>query len=640
LASALQAFQVTTLWLTAGLFNVMVEQELESLAGVRQLFTGGDVVSPAHAERFLRRFPNSQLINGYGPTENTVFTSCHRIRLENPMPVRLSIGRPIQKTEVLILDEKLQSVPTGGIGEMVITGEGLARGYLNQPQLTERSFVHVVDSSGEKVLGYRSGDLGRYNGNGTLDFRGRMDDQVKINGVRIEPGEIKNALQAHPQVAGAEVLVVEGNGKKHLEAFVVRRSGVNTDERALREFLGQKIPGNWLPSSIRIIPSLPLSSNGKVDRRALLASVPSTPGPDDAGLEGEPDDFMEKAIWSLWRDILPGTRIGRHDHFLELGGDSLSAMNMIAQVEKMIGRPIGLRPLLEGGTIADIAAAARDTSPVSPLPLMICMQAGASKPPFFFAHGDFENGGFYCQRIIHRLDADQPFYAIAPPGTFGGALLPSIEEIAASYVELIRSVQPKGPYHLGGFCNGAVTMYEVAQLLIRAGETVAALVLFDPPGLYLFLLRRRITELGGRIGLPERQGRAAYQRIAEGIVIWQYYGLLRLLREFSSRLFRWTLKMLKRLFEFQKNALTPSSPRLNFHYIEILADYEPQAYLGSNPVWIILREGESQDPGQVGYWRRFIPEARFEVIPGTHVELKNSMGKITEIIKIALQKAA
>jgi thioesterase domain-containing protein len=269
---------------------------------------------------------------------------------------------------------------------------------------------------------------------------------------------------------------------------------------------------------------------------------------------------------------------------------------------------------------------------------MICAQAGTGKPPFFFAHGDYVIGGLYCQRIVQRLDADQPFYALAPHGTFGEDLPSSFEEAAASFVEWIRSVQPKGPYYLGGFCNGAVAMYEVAQQLIRAGEAVAALVLLDPPDLYFFLLRRRITGLGRLVGLPERQGRAAYQRIAEGIEIWQYYGIKRLLGDFCSRLIRWTLKNLKRLFE---TASTPSMPDLTFHYYELLADYEPRAYLGSNTVWIILRQGESQRSSrQTSYWSGFIPDARFKIILGTHLEMKDSIGQIADIVKTALRQAA
>ncbi|MCE0522525.1 MAG: amino acid adenylation domain-containing protein [Methylacidiphilales bacterium] len=641
LASALRDFEVTTLWLTAGLFQAVVELELESLAGIKQLLTGGDVVSPSHAERFLQKYPGCRLINGYGPTENTVFTSCHHIQLENPMPARLSIGRPIQKTGVLILDERLQAVPNGEWGEIVATGEGVARGYLNQPQLTERSFIQVIDASGQKVRGYRTGDQGRYHANGTLDFRGRMDDQVKINGLRIEPGEIKSLLQSHPEIAGAEVLVAEREGKKQLEACIVRRSGTDMDESAVRTFLGQRIPGNWLPSSISFLPRLPLNPNGKVDRRALLENVPATPETGDPGLNDEPEDFLEKAIWSLWREMLPGRRIGRHDHFFDLGGDSLSAINMIAQVEKMIRRPVGLRSLLEGGTIVDIAAAARATSPVLPPPLLTCTQAGKGKPPFFFAHGDYVRAGLYCQRIVQRLDPDQPFYALAPPGTFGGDLLSTIEEIAARFTELIRSVQPKGPYYLGGFCNGAVAIYEVARQLIRAGETVSALVLVDPPDLYLFFVRRKVAKMGKFLGLSEHQGRAVFQRIAEGIEIWRDQGPLHLVSEFWTRLGSWTLKNLKSVFDFNGAAPTSSMPNLNFHYYEVLARYEPQGYPESRSVTVILRQGDSlRRSRQTGYWSEFIPEASFEAVPGTHMELAKNIGAITDIIKIALSNGS
>ena len=636
LTTALKSFQVTTVWLTAGLFQVMVEQELDGLGGVRQLLTGGDVVSPTHAERFLQRHSGSRLINGYGPTENTVFTTCHRIRLENPMPARLSIGRPINGTEVLILDEKLRPVKAGDQGELVLTGDGLARGYLNQPELTERSFVQVVDSSGKSVRGYRSGDLGRYNPDGTLEFDGRRDDQIKINGIRVEPGEIKSILQSHPQVSAAEVVLATESGRKRLEIFAVPRSGAEVKEGVLRDFLRSRVPGNWLPPVVHLTPHLPLNGNGKVDRRALLATVPAPPESTDSDPGGEPRDFLEKAIWSIWKELLPVAPTSRSDRFYDLGGDSLSALNMIGRVEKMAGRTIGLGPLLKGGAIMDVAAAAAATGPVAPPPLMSCLRAGGRKPPFFFAHGDYFFGGLYCQRIVHLLEPDQPFYALTPHGTFGGDLPTSFEAIAADYVKLIRSVQPRGPYYLGGFCAGALAMYDVARQLILAGESVNGLVLLDPPDLYLFLLRRKISKLGRLIDLPERQSRAIYHRIAEGVEIWQEYGVLRFLSESLNRLFVWIAKGFKRLFDFNK---TPPSfmPNLNFHYYEVMADYEPQNYLGSNAVWIILREEEIQRrPLQFSYWSGFIPDARFEVVPGTHLELKHAMKEITAIIKAAV----
>ena len=228
---------------------------------------------------------------------------------------------------------------------------------------------------------------------------------------------------------------------------------------------------------------------------------------------------------------------------------------------------------------------------------------------------------------------------MAPHGTFGGDLPSTVEEIAASYAEMIRSVQPKGPYYLGGFCNGAVAMYEVAQQLIRAGETVTALVLLDPPDLYLFLLRRQITRLGKLVGLPERQCRFAYQQIAEAIETQHYYGTIPFLNEFSGRLFRWTIKNFKRLVGSVPP--TPSRPNLNFHYYEVMADYEPQPNLGTKSVWIILRQGENQRrPQQISYWSGFIPDAHFEVVLGTHLELKNNIGDISAIIRTALKEAA
>ena len=209
-----------------------------------------------------------------------------------------------------------------------------------------------------------------------------------------------------------------------------------------------------------------------------------------------------------------------------LGADSLILTTVQLQLERELKREIPTSALFQFPTILSLAEhfgrKHDEADPLSPAPLMTCTQAGTSKPPFFFAHGDYLFRGLYCQRIVRQLDADQPFYALSPHGTFGGDLLSSYEEVAASYVELIRSVQPKGPYYLGGFCNGALAVYEVAQQLSRAGESVKALVLLDPPDLYLFLLRRKIAQLGKLVGIPERQCRGAFQRIAEGIETWYY----------------------------------------------------------------------------------------------------------------------
>jgi len=316
----------------------------------------------------------------------------------------------------------------------------------------------------------------------------------------------------------------------------------------------------------------------------------------------------------------------------------LSAMNMLAQLEKLTGRSVGVRPLLQGGTIRDLAAAVSNNTLAGPPPMMICTQPGNGIAPFFYAHGDYFAGGFYCQKLAQKIGPDQAFYAIAPHGTFGGVTPPTVKEMAADYAALIRSAQPNGPYRLGGFCNGAVTIYEVAQQLVRAGEIVDVLVQLDPPDLYFFILRRRLEAIGKVLGMSEGQGRTAYQRIAEGMEIWKDRGALIFFQEFAKRTVEWIERTYKGLFQIP---VEESKPNLNLHYYEALARYEPGPYLGSGDAWIILRKGESsRHPKQISYWSRFIVKPHFEVVEGEHLEFKNSMDEIARVIAAALKKAA
>jgi amino acid adenylation domain-containing protein len=635
LGLAIRSFGVSTLWLTSGLFQLMVEQEIESLANVRQLLTGGDVVSPIHAERFLRKYPHAHLINGYGPTEGTVFTACHRIQLENPMPAQISIGCPVRKTDVLILDEHLQPTSKGEPGEIVITGEGLARGYLNRPDLNAQSFVQVQDRTGEHVRAYRSGDLGRYQADGTLEFMGRMDHQIKINGLRIELGELEAILQSHPGVSHATVVAVEVSGKKHLEAFVVLRAGASLDGRLLRGYLAHRIPANWLPASIRFLPALPLNANGKVDRAALRAQAFPAIDPEAEEYVQYPEDYLEKAIWAIWQDLLPGVTIARFDNFFDLGGDSLAAMNMLAQVEKVLGRSLTLRPLLEGGTIASLAAAARETGPVSPPPLMTYPQVGGALPPFFFAHGDYTYGGLYCQGLAQKIGPDRPFYAISPPGTYDDRLPSSVEEIATLTLDLIRSVQPKGPYHLGGFCNGALAMYETAQRLIRAGETVATLVLLDPPDYYLPTVHQWMRHLVRMAGLNDRQRILCAGQFIDLVSHYKFDEPGSLFRFMRDKLVYFPLKKIKQLFLASPTAVPLKN--LNRYYIGLLSAYAARPYSATEPVTILLRHAEQlRHPHQMSYWRRLIPQAEFAVVVGTHLDFKTSLGPIAQAIRAVL----
>jgi len=320
LARVLEQERVTLLWLTASLFNVMIEEYPHSLAGVGQLLVGGEVVSVPHARRARRLLPRTDLINGYGPTENTTFTCCFPIG-ECADDRAIPIGRPIANTRVFVLDRHDQPLPIGVPGELGIAGAGLARGYLNRPELTAEKFVDLeLFGTTERV--YRTGDLARWLPDGNLEFLGRIDTQVKLRGFRIELGEIESALAQHPSVREAAVLLREDAENPALAAYLTCTDGT-ADPAALtaelRPWLKSRLPDYMVPASFTVLPTFPLTPNGKLDRRAL-------PAPDAAVSAmpfAPPRSDTEQRLAALWCEVLGRATVGIHDSFFELGGHSL-----------------------------------------------------------------------------------------------------------------------------------------------------------------------------------------------------------------------------------------------------------------------------------------------------------------------------
>ena len=344
---------VTTLWLTAPLFSLMVEQRLDDLRSVRQLLAGGDVLSPRHVRACLQSLPNTCIINGYGPTENTTFTCCHVMRpgdrVDDPVP----IGKPISNTQVFILNEKLEHVPWGEPGELYTSGDGLARGYLNDSAATAAKFLRNPFSQRDERI-YRTGDLARWREDGVIEFLGRIDDQVKVLGHRIEPGEIESVLGTHPGVK--QVCVVpqtEEDGSKRLAAFYVplKQSGVAGGE--LRDFAAQKLPHYMIPAVFFPLSSLPLSANGKVDRTALAKLDTNTKC--DAGPVQAPATQLEAQLTELWQRVLRVPRVDLDDNFFDLGGDSLLLMAVHSNAQKLIHAEIPLLDLFEFTTVRKLA---------------------------------------------------------------------------------------------------------------------------------------------------------------------------------------------------------------------------------------------------------------------------------------------
>ncbi|MFE3947778.1 amino acid adenylation domain-containing protein, partial [Streptomyces sp. NPDC059118] len=341
---------ITALWLTAGLFRVMAEEAPEAFAGVREVWAGGDVVPPEAVRSVMARCPDLTVVNGYGPTETTTFAATHRIHRPLDYTGAIPIGEPLDNHRLYVLDEGLRLVPAGTPGELYIAGAGLAQGYLDHPALTADRFVaDPYGPAGTRM--YRTGDLVRWNREGSLEYLGRADQQVKLRGFRIELGEIEGALAAHGSVGQATVVVREDRpGDKRLAAYLVAAEGARIDTEAVRRELAGALPEYMVPSAFVVLDEIPLTVNGKVDRRALPA--PEF-GNDATGRA--PRGPVEEVLCGLFAEVLGLASATIDDHFFHLGGHSLLATRLISRIRQTFGVQITVRDLFQGPTVASLA---------------------------------------------------------------------------------------------------------------------------------------------------------------------------------------------------------------------------------------------------------------------------------------------
>jgi amino acid adenylation domain-containing protein len=354
LGQALRHYQITTLWLTSGLFHLMVNQRLENLIPVRQLLAGGDVLSVSHVKKALQTFENCQLINGYGPTENTTFTCCYPMTDSSQVGETVPIGPPIANTQVYVLDDHLQQVPIGVYGELYIGGDGLARGYFNRPELTDEKFISNPFGNNSKERLYKTGDLVRYLSDGNLEFLGRIDHQVKIRGFRIELGEIEAVLNQQDTVQEVVVIVREDIlGDKRLVAYIVAKPQSVPSSTELRRFLQKQLPDYMVPSAFVVLEALPLTPNGKIDRQAL-----PQPEGQRAALETAyiaPRGDIEQKIATILKTVLQIDQIGVHDNFFDLGGNSLLLVQVQEKLVNALNRDVPVVALFQYPTINALA---------------------------------------------------------------------------------------------------------------------------------------------------------------------------------------------------------------------------------------------------------------------------------------------
>ena len=415
-------------------------------------------------------------VNTYGPTEASIIVSSYEPDNSQPIPEDLPIGRAIANTQLYVLDENLKPVAMGTPGELYISGPGVARGYLGRPEMTAQKFVADPFSGEREARMYKTGDLVRYRSDGNIEFIGRTDFQVKIRGFRVELGEIESTLEKHAGVAEAVVIFRESNGEKRLIAYVIA-SGPNPSKRELGKFLRDRLPEYMVPAEFVFLDAMPLTPNGKVDRRAL--PVPETIDVERQENFTAPRDQFEATMTRLWEQVLGKRPISVRDNFFELGGHSLAAARLMGQVEKEFKKKLLLTDLLQAPTVEELVAFMRVDSPAKVRSSVIALQPLGSKPPFFFVHG---LGGTVLRfrDLARHMAPDQPFFGIQAPGLDGTQTCPHrVEEMAELYLQDLCALQPEGPYYLGGYSFGGYVALEMARRLLAAGSEVRILALLD-----------------------------------------------------------------------------------------------------------------------------------------------------------------
>ncbi|KGD52356.1 D-alanine--poly(phosphoribitol) ligase, subunit 1 [Burkholderia pseudomallei] len=479
LAGKLSSIGVTCLFLTTALFNRCVSFDPAMFARLRCVISGGERADPAVYRKVLEAGPPRHLLNAYGPTETTTFAAVWEAEPRTLAAQAAPIGRPIGNTSVYVLDAYGAPVPVGVTGEIHIGGPGVAQGYLNRPALSAERFVRDPFVGGDARM-YRTGDLGRWRPDGMLDCIGRADFQVKIRGFRIELGEIEACLLEHGALAQAAVLARDdgGDGGKTLVAYYVPRAGHEDGAPALRAHLAARLPEYMVPAAYVRLPAMPLTPNGKLERRAL-------PAPDERSYVrrdyAAPQGEIETTLARIWAELFGIERVGRHDGFFELGGHSLLAVRMVARVHDVLGVEVPLRALFADPVLHVFASAVARASTRQASSNLVAFRSAGTAAPLFFIHSGLGEIGFVGD-LLPGIAPEIPVYGFAAVGFLAGETPhATIEEMAAQYVDAMRRVQPHGPYRLAGWCAGGNIAFEMAHQLIAADETVEFLCMIDSP---------------------------------------------------------------------------------------------------------------------------------------------------------------
>lgn len=622
LVPALARARVSRLVLVPSLLRALLESHEDlgtRLPALRYWICSGEALPVDLARRLREQAPKAILLNLYGSSEVAADATCYEVQ-EVASLTRVPIGRPIANIQVYVLDPALQPVPIGLAGELHVGGAGLALGYFHRPELTEARFVPDPFSQEPGARLYKTGDQARWRADGTLEYLGRLDQQVKVRGVRIELGEIEAVLGRAPVVEAAVVSVREDTpGDQRLVAYLVARQDQQLLLDEVRRQASALLPMHMLPAHWVVLTQLPLLPNGKVDRRAL----PAPEEHQEQLTEGYvvPETPIQYQLARIWEDLLNIQQVGIHQNFFTLGGHSLLAVRLMGRIAEIFGRDLPLSTLFQNATVARLAEALQNNEQKQTRTSLVPVRAGGTQRPFFYLHGDPNGKAFYSLKLLQELGPERPFYLLEPYNYDHLQCIPTLKEVAAAHIEAMRSVQPEGPYLLGGWCNGAMVAYEMAQQLQAANQQVQLLVLMDPGSSSVFsVFLHRLIHGKSRIATQQRvwQDTLFFRMLHmyEYIRLWNYRK--RLEANAGSHLAPEEVETAHPNFA----SMFPAHEHLHDNYMAIFnllaAGYQVQPYHGK----IAVFWAEEDNHGRRKNWERLLREHKektMHIIPGTHM---------------------
>ena len=622
LSRALESSGITVMQATPATWRMLVDAGWLGNKALK-ILCGGEALPRPLADALLGRV--AEVWNLYGPTETTIWSTLHRV---GPHTGPVPIGRPISNTRVYVLDRLGHPVPIGVVGELYIAGEGVARGYLNRPELTAERFLPDPFTRDADARMYRTGDLVRYSEDGSLDFLGRRDHQVKVRGYRIELGEIEAALGRFPGIRECAVVARdESTGDRRLVAYVVPTHGIDIGPPQLQAHLRQALPDYMVPSEFAILPSLPLTPNGKVDRGALPAPEPMRPA-----ATVRPETPLEHILVDVWREMLNRPDIGVEDDFFDIGGHSLLALRMLDAVERACGQRLPVATLFAGATIRHLVGVIQQHGRDGVRRAMTPIQASGSRPPFFFLYGDWAGGGYYCRELARLVGPEQPFYVFHPWGLDGSSVPPTIEAMAEEYLRTLRAFRPSGPYLLGGYCNGGLIALEMAQRLQAQGEQVSFLLAIDAMAwnVRLHALQQITRRLAKLCRLSSAGAQRLFLKLHGAVVTVARLGYM--WRKSPRDVFRRAYRRLR------GNGPTHDQPSaLDLLYRRAVWSYVPTRYRG--PITIFVTEELAGDRFERD-WREVSRNVDAYAMPGDHLTVvKQHIHVLGERLRACLDSA-